>query len=93
MSGKYADNKDPRAELARHIASIQLRAKVANPASLGEPLKETLAQMKDAERRGDRKRASLLAQLGLAERQGNHEQVARLRELLATETSAEKKVD
>jgi len=95
LSGKYAETKDPRAELMKMVTNLGLRSSIANPGSLGAPLQDTLAQMKDAERRGDRKRASLLAQLLQVERQGDRDAIVRIKDLLAQSgtTSVEKKVD
>ncbi|MGE0402966.1 MAG: DNA primase [Kofleriaceae bacterium] len=95
LSGKYAETKDPRAELLKMVTNLGLRSSIANPGSLGASLQDTLARMKDAERRGDRKRASLFAQLLQAERKSDREEIVRLKDLLAQSdtTSAEKKVD
>ncbi|MFN0249031.1 MAG: DNA primase [Kofleriaceae bacterium] len=88
LSGKYAETKDPRAVLAKMVDGLELRSSALSRSNMA-------TEMKDANRRGDQKRASLLAQLGVAERKNDRDEVARLKDLLAQPgaTSAEKKVD
>ncbi|HEY4179680.1 MAG TPA: DNA primase [Kofleriaceae bacterium] len=76
LSGKYAENKDPRATLVSMAVNLEQRAS-------GAGLKDTLSRMKDAGRRGDRELSSLLAQLGIAERKNDPTEVARLKVLIA----------
>jgi hypothetical protein len=86
LSGKYADSKDPRADLVAMTRNLEVyKAKVG----LGE-LKKSLAL---AQQRGDRELARLLAQLAEAERKGDRELADRLRESLSSETSNGKQVD
>ncbi|CAN5903759.1 hypothetical protein BH11MYX2_BH11MYX2_25910 [soil metagenome] len=80
LSGKYAENKDPRASLVSMAKNLEQRAS-------GAGLKDTLSRMKEAGQRGDRELSSLLAQLGIAERKSDHEQVARLKILIADQQS------
>ena len=91
LSGKYAETKDPRAALIKMVEGLELRSSALSRSSMA-------TEMKDANRRGDQKRASLLAQLALAERKGDRDEATRLKDLLAQlghdgVTSAEKKVD
>jgi hypothetical protein len=88
LSGKYAETKDPRVELLKMVNGLELRSTALSRSSMA-------TEMKDASRRGDQKRASLLAQLAVAERKDDRDEVARLKDLLAPSgpTSAEKKVD
>ncbi|MBL0220487.1 MAG: DNA primase [Myxococcales bacterium] len=85
LSGKYAETKDPRAELIKMTSNLTHQA-----ATVGH--NELQNSLRDAGRSGDRDRARLLAQLAQAERKGDHEEVARLKELLASETQG-KQVD
>jgi hypothetical protein len=85
MSGKYAEAKDPRAELIKMTANLGHRANALSTAQLGKTLV-------DANRRGDRERALLLAQLAVAERRGDQAEVARIKDLLASESQG-KQVD
>ena len=85
MSGKYADSKDPRADLINMTTNLALRAGKA-------PLHDTLSQLKDAERRGEKDRARLLTQLLVAERRGDRTLVESLKLQLA-ETSSGKQDD
>ncbi len=86
LSGKYAETKDPRAELIKMTSNLTHQA-----ATVGH--NELQNSLRDAGRSGDRDRARLLAQLAQAERKGDHETVARLKEeLLASETQG-KQVD
>ena len=88
LSGKYAETKDPRAALVKMVDGLELRSSALSRSSMA-------TEMKDANRRGDQKRASLLAQLAVAERKNDRDEVARLKDLLTLSgsTSAEKKVD
>ncbi len=88
LSGKYAETKDPRAALVKMVDGLELRSSALSRSNMA-------SEMKDANRRGDQKRASLLAQLAVAERKNDRDEVARLKDLLAQSgaTSAEKKVD
>ena len=75
LSGRYAESKDPRAELARMVANLEIRkAEVER----GELMRGLAA----AKRGGDRERQRALAQLAVAERTGDRELAARLRETL-----------
>jgi DNA primase len=86
LSGKYADSKDPRAELISMTRNLEVRKSGVGSAEL----KKNLAL---AHRRGDRELERKLAQLAVAERQGDHELVAELRASLESETSNGKQVD
>ncbi|MDQ3334770.1 MAG: DNA primase [Myxococcota bacterium] len=84
LSGKYADSKDPRADLIAMTRNLEVRKSGAGLAELKKDL--ALAQ-----RRGDRELARTLAQLAEAERKGDRELVEQLRASL--ETSHGKQVD
>jgi hypothetical protein len=86
LSGKYAESKDPRAELLGQIRNLEHRRAELEQAEV----QRGLAQ---ARRRGDSQSARILTQLAVAMRNGDREQVARLRESLADETSNGKQVD
>ena len=86
LSGKYADSKDPRAELISMTRNLEVRKSGVGSAEL----KKNLAL---AHRRGDRELERKLAQLAVAERQGDHELAAELRASLESETSNGKQVD
>ena len=86
LSGKYADSKDPRAELIAMTRNLEVRKSEVGLAEL----KKNLAL---AHRRGDRELARTLAQLAEAERKGDRELAAQLRASLETETSNGKQVD
>jgi hypothetical protein len=86
LSGKYADAKDPRAELLGQLRNLEHRRSELEQAEV----QQGLAQ---ARRRGDSHKARLLTQLAVAMRNGDREQVTRLKESLASETSNGKQVD
>jgi len=86
LSGKYADSKDPRAELIAMTRNLEVRKSEVGLAEL----KKNLAL---AHRRGDRELARTLAQLAEAERKGDRELAAQLRASLESETSNGKQVD
>jgi len=75
LSGKYAEAKDPRADLIAMTRNLDHRK-----AEVG--LVELKKSLNEAQRRGDRDLARLLAQLIEAERKGDHELVARIKDSL-----------
>lgn len=75
LSGKYAEAKDPRADLIAMTKNLDHRK-----AEVG--LVELKKSLNEAQRRGDRDLARLLAQLIEAERKGDHELVARIKDSL-----------
>jgi DNA primase len=89
LSRRYADHKDPPAELAKKVTNLEARKAEIERTRLRRSLS-------DAHRSGNRDKARLLSQLGVAERQGDHELAARLRESLAqseSESEPGKQVD
>jgi len=86
LSGKYAESKDPRAELLGQIANLEHRRGELELARIQQ-------RLVDAQRRGDRHQARILSQLIPAMRTGDRELVTRLKESLADETSNGKQVD
>jgi len=86
LSGKYADAKDPRAELLGQLRNLEHRRAELEVAEV----QQGLAQ---ARRLGDSHKARLLTQLAVAMRNGDRELVTRLKESLAHETSNGKQVD
>jgi hypothetical protein len=86
LSGKYAEAKDPRAELLGQLRNLEHRRADLEQAEV----QQGLAQ---ARRSGDNQRARILTQLAVAMRNGDRELVTRLRESLANETSNGKQVD
>ncbi len=85
LSGKYAETKDPRAELIKMTTNLTQRA-----ATVGR--NELEKSFIEADRSGNRDRARLLMQLAIAERKGDHETAARIKDSLASETPG-KQVD
>ncbi len=85
LSGKYAETKDPRAELIKMTTNLTQRA-----ATVGR--NELEKSFIEADRSGNRDRARLLMQLAIAERKGDHEAAARIKTSLASETPG-KQVD
>ena len=85
LSGKYAETKDPRAELIKMTTNLSQRA-----ATVGR--NELEKSFIEADRSGNRDRARLLMQLAIAERKGDHETAARIKDSLASETPG-KQVD
>jgi hypothetical protein len=86
LSGKYADARDPRAELLGHLRNLEHR--------LGEVEQaQVQRELAAAGRRGDHGRARLLSQLAIAMRTGDRESVARLKQSLADETPNGKQVE
>lgn len=85
LSGKYAETKDPRAELIKMTSNLSHRA-----ATVGR--NELEKSFIEADRSGNRDRARLLMQLAIAERKGDHEAAARIKDSLASETQG-KQVD
>lgn len=79
LSGKYAESKDPRAELLGQTRNLEHRRADLDQAEV----QQGLAQ---ARRRGDNHRARILTQLAVAMRNGDRELVAHLKESLADET-------
>src|SRR5207253_5763168 len=77
LSGKYADSKNPRAQLAAMASALEARKANVDRAALHK-------EGADAERRGDRDRARLVAQLIIAEKQGDRELAARLAEQISS---------
>jgi hypothetical protein len=86
LSGKYAESKDPRAELLGQIRNLEHRRGELEQVEV----QQGLAQ---ARRGGDNQKARILTQLAVAMRNGDRELVARLKESLADETSNGKQVD
>jgi len=86
LSGKYAESKDPRAELVGQIQNLERRRSDVEVAQVQQGLEQ-------ARQRGDTNKARLLSQLAIAMRNGNRELVTRLKESLADETSNGKQVD
>jgi hypothetical protein len=86
LSGKYAESKDPRAELLGQIQNLERRRGDVEVAQVQQGLEQ-------ARRRGDTNKARLLSQLAIAMRNGDRELVTRLKESLADETSNGKQVD
>jgi hypothetical protein len=86
LSGKYAESKDPRAELVGQTRNLEHRRADLEQAEV----QQGLAQ---ARRHGDSHRARILTQIAVAMRNGDREQVTRLRESLADVTSNGKQVD
>jgi DNA primase len=86
LSGKYADAKDPRAELLGQLRNLEHRKAELEQAEVQQGLVQ-------ARRRGDSHKARLLTQLAVAMRSGDQEAVTRLKESLASETSNGKQVD
>jgi hypothetical protein len=75
-SGKYAESKDPRAELLGQIRNLEHRRAELEQAEVQRGLAH-------ARRGGDSHRARILTQIAVAMRNGDREQVARLKESLA----------
>ena len=86
LSGKYAESKDPRAELLGQMRNLEHRRAELEQAEVQQGL--ALAR-----RRGDSQRARILTQLAVAMRNGDRDLVARLKESLAHESSNGKQVD
>jgi hypothetical protein len=86
LSGKYAESKDPRAELAGQIRNLEHRRADLDQA-------EVQQELALARRRGDNQRARILTQLAVAMRNGDRDLVTRLKESLAHESSNGKQVD
>jgi len=82
LSGKYAEAKDPRAELLGQLRNLEHRRAELEQAEVQQGLVQ-------ARRRGDNHRARILTQLAVAMRNGDRELVTRLRASLANETSNE----
>jgi hypothetical protein len=85
LSGKYAETKDPRAELIKMTGNLTHRSAAVGLNELGKSLG-------DQKGKNDRDRARLLAQLAVAERKGDHEAAARIKDSLASESQG-KQVD
>ena len=82
LSGKYAEAKDPRAELMGLLRNLEHhRAKLEQA--------EVSRKLEQARRSGDGSKARLLTQLAVAMRNGDRELVTRLKESLATEMASE----
>jgi DNA primase len=86
LSGKYAEAKDPRAELLGQLRNLEHRKAELEQAEVQQGLVQ-------ARRSGDSHKARILTQLAVAMRNGDRELVTRLRESLASETSNGKQVD
>jgi DNA primase len=71
LSGKYAEAKDPKAQLIAMTSDLEQRKTMFSQAELKQDLV-------DAHRRGDRELARLLAQFAEAQRKGDHELAQRL---------------
>lgn len=84
LSGKYADSKDPRAELLGQLANLEHRRDDLEQAKLQQGLAS-------ARRSGDTNKARILSQLAIAMRNGDRQLVARLKESLAPDESVERK--
>ena len=76
LSGKYAETKDPRAELIKMTSNLTHQAARVDRNELEKSLV-------DAQRGGDRDRARLMAQLAVAQRRSDQAEVARIKEKLA----------
>jgi hypothetical protein len=76
LSGKYAETKDPRAELIKMTSNLTHQAARVDRNELEKSLV-------DAQRGGDRDRARLMAQLAVAQRRADHAEIARIKEVLA----------
>jgi DNA primase len=86
LSGKYAETKDPRADLIKMTTNLTHRAQKVGRDELEKSLVE-------AQRGGgNRDRDRLMAQLAVAERRSDPAEVARIKLLLASETQG-KQVD
>jgi DNA primase len=77
LSGKYADAKDPRAQLVAMSSDLERRKVMLGQAELKKNLIE-------AQRRGDRVLARLLAQLAEAQRKGDLELASRLEDEISS---------
>lgn len=86
LSGKYAEAKDPRADLIKMTTNLTHRAQKVGRDELEKSLVE-------AQRGGgNRDRDRLMAQLAVAQRRGDQAEIARINSLLASETQG-KQVD
>jgi hypothetical protein len=80
LSGKYAEAKDPRAELLGQLRNLEHHKARLEQADVQRKLEQ-------ARRRGDGPSARLLTQLAVAMRNGDRELVTRLKESLASASS------